>query len=139
MTGFTSIKDMFDGGGAGGSGSEYSLKSHDEYKNDYKAKHGKDDPNASSHSGGSSGNGNSGSKTVVTTSSSEATQTGGSSSQKNGFVSLEDMFDGGGMGGSGSKPSILSHQDYLADYKKKQAVGCVLARTICLRHTRNGS
>jgi hypothetical protein len=47
MAGFTSLKDMFDGGGAGGAGREYSFKSHEEYKNDYKAKHGKDDPNAS--------------------------------------------------------------------------------------------
>ena len=56
MAGFTSFKDMFDGGGAGGSGSEYSFKSHDEYMNDYAAKHGTEDLNAQSRlptSGGS--------------------------------------------------------------------------------------
>lgn len=37
--GFTSLSDMFDGGGAGGSGSEYSFKSHEEYKEDYGSKH----------------------------------------------------------------------------------------------------
>ncbi len=32
MAEFTSFKDMGDGGGAGGSGSEYTFKSHEEYK-----------------------------------------------------------------------------------------------------------
>ena len=36
--GFTSFKDMFDGGGRGGSGSEHSTKNHSQYKADYEAK-----------------------------------------------------------------------------------------------------
>ncbi len=34
-SGFISLKDMVDGGGMGGSGSEYSFKSHEEYKKDF--------------------------------------------------------------------------------------------------------
>ena len=43
---FTSIKDMFDGGGAGGSGSEYSAMSHSDYLKNYENRHGHSDPNA---------------------------------------------------------------------------------------------
>ena len=47
--GFTSFKDMFDGGGRGGSGSEHSTKNHSQYKADYEATHGVSDPNAKVH------------------------------------------------------------------------------------------
>lgn len=38
--GFVSFWDAFDGGGMGGSGSESSLKSHDQYKIEYEQRHG---------------------------------------------------------------------------------------------------
>lgn len=50
LFGFDSVSDMFDGGGRGGSGSEYSTKSHENYKKEYREKHREDDPLANSHS-----------------------------------------------------------------------------------------
>ena len=97
--GFTGLKDMFDGGGKGGSGSEFSNKSHDDYAKDFEARHGFPDPNAREH-------------TVNGGALSDS-----ASSFKRGFTSLFDMFDGGGMGGSGSERSTKSHEDYKKDYE----------------------
>jgi len=60
MLGFTSFGDMVDGGGAGGSGSEFSTLSHDDYRADYEARHGHADANAERHGSGSSGSSSSG-------------------------------------------------------------------------------
>lgn len=60
--GYDSISDMFDGGGAGGSGSEHYSGTHEDYRRDYEDRYGHSDPNASAHgdsesdtSGGGSG------------------------------------------------------------------------------------
>jgi hypothetical protein len=96
--GFTSFKDMFDSGGKGGSGSEFSTKSHDDYKQDYKEKHGNNDPNANSHLNNSA-----------------MKESGGGG----GFTSFADMFDGGGKAGAGSEFSSKSHAEYKDGYKAK--------------------
>lgn len=49
--GFDSLKDMFDGGGKGGSGSEYSSENHEDYLIQFEEKNGVKDDNARSHSG----------------------------------------------------------------------------------------
>ena len=95
-SGYTSFRDMFDGGGKGGSGSEHSTKSHEQYKSDYREKYGKNDPNARSNSGDIK-----------------------EAANKGGFTSFEDMFDGGGAGGSGSEHSTKTHEEYKRDYKEK--------------------
>ena len=40
-----------------------------------------------------------------------------------GFTRLSDMFDGGGMGGSGSALSSKSHEDYMSYFEKRHGHG----------------
>lgn len=47
--GFDSVSDIFDGGGRGGSGSEFSTLDHSDYVRDFEARRGFADPNAMAH------------------------------------------------------------------------------------------
>lgn len=83
--GYVSIADMFDGGGAGGSGDTYFSGSHEDYV-----------------AMGGTG--------AVAHSTDNDDDDGGGIG---GYNSLIDMFDGGGAGGSGSEFYSGSHEDYL--------------------------
>ena len=121
--GFTSVKDMFDGGGRGGSGSEHSTKTHDEYKTDYSERNGGEDQNARSHSSAVSDqsapeferewqlDGDLGKITNITLVQETYSEPSWFASNfANPFV---DLFDGGGFGGSGGSYFSGSHDDYL--------------------------
>jgi len=92
--GYTSLADMFDGGGAGGSGDTFYSGSHD----DYVASGG---TGAVSHSSSNDDNDDSSPAPAPAETSSNT-----------GYTSLVDMFDGGGAGGSGSEFYSGSHADY---------------------------
>jgi len=90
--GYDSIGDMFDGGGAGGSGANYSTGSHEDYVDNNPS-----DNTARAHPQTS---------TPVTSSSGGS---GGAVQEITGYTGIRDMFDGGGMGRSGD---TYGHGDF---------------------------
>lgn len=92
--GYDSIGDMFDGGGAGGSGANYSTGSHEDYVNN-----NPNDSTAKAHTPTSK----------PTTSSSGSSDGGGVIQKLTGYTGIRDMFDGGGMGRSGD---TYGHGDF---------------------------
>jgi len=113
LFGYSSIGDMFDGGGAGGSGANYSTGSHSDYvTNNPDDKTAKAHTTSSSSSSSSSNNSSSGgnAKPAVQVSQTTAAPKSAATNEKGtgwlfGFDGIGDATDGGGAGRSGSSYS----------------------------------